>query len=169
MRRVIAAVVVLAMLAAQSDALRMNILASQFSGQNDASAGGAAIHKYPTRVTLGKKRITIYPVAVYTSRVGKFKYKVLRLSYPKRHRSIYVHVVDECARSSHDCRSNFRKAKKQGRELLDLHWTAWKPLNLKTYGLHKMKARVVGTLPRSKVKHVLTYEGKKNWVPKTWK
>lgn len=147
----------------------LRILASQFAGHADESAGGVAMHKYPTRITLRGKRIVVYPVAVYTTRVKKFKYKVLRLSYPTSKRSVYVHVVDECSQTSLDCRRNFKRARNQGRELVDLHWSVWKPLNLKKYGLHTMRGKVVGTLPRQKIKHVLTYDGKQGWVPKLWK
>lgn len=155
--------------AMQDQIAGLRILATQFPGYQDASAGGAAMHKYPIKARVGGKKVTVYPAAVYSTRVKKFKYRVLRLHNPETRRRIYVHIVDECDASSSDCRRNFKRARRTGRELLDLHWTAWKPLNLKRFGLHRMQGKVIGTLPRSKIQQALTYDGKKGWVPKKWK
>ena len=146
----------------------VRILASQFRGYDDESAGGFAMHKYAVWARVqNKKYVRLYPVAVHTSDVRRMKFKVLRIT--NGNRSIYAHVVDECDKRTHDCSVNYRLAKHMGALLTDLHVSSWKPLGLKTFGLHKLQGSVVGKVTRKQLERALTNDGKKGYVPQPWK
>jgi hypothetical protein len=138
-----------------------------------ASAGGAVLQWYPikSKVDGVGSPVKIYPVAVYTDRVHRYKYRVLVIKNPITKKKIYAHVIDECSDKSSSCKKNKRLARKRGRILLDIHRSGWKALGLSRYGLHPLKAGTVDTLSRknSVVRSVLTNDGKKGYVAKGWK
>jgi hypothetical protein len=147
------------------------VLGSMYS-DTGASAGGAVLQLYPikSKVDGVGSRIPIYPVAVYTDRVHRYKYRVLVIKNPTSKKKIYAHVIDECSDTSSSCKKNKRLARKLGRTLIDIHKSGWKALGLSRYGLHNLKAGVVDTLSRknSVVRSVLTNDGKKGYVAKGW-
>lgn len=150
-----------------------NVLASMYSDYGESS-GGTLLWKYPQRgVYLPKvdKKVTIYPVAIYSDRVQYWKYRVLVLKNPKSNKRIFAHVVDECPRDSSSCRENKQKARKTGRILVDVHRSAWKALGLKRYKLHKLQAKYINTISRKNgsIKPVLSRDGIKGYVPTPWK
>jgi len=145
------------------------VLGSMYSDWGEG-AGGIYLWKYPLKINVSKKkRISLYPVAVYTDKVNAWKYKVLRVRNKKRNKVIYAHVVDECSSTTSSCRTNKKEARGSGKMLLDIHQRAWKALGIEnSYGLHLLDAEKVGTLGRRKLGHVLTSDGKKGYVPSRW-
>jgi len=145
-------------------------LSTMYTG--GVGAAGVNLNRYPlSRANVGPKfgRRALVPIAVHTSDVPTWKYRVLEIRSGKRR--VFGHVVDECA--SGDCPANYSKAKRRGAMLLDLHKTAWNPLGLSKMDTYAMKARVVGYLPSRRGKgdmaEVLTDDGKKGYVPSKWK
>lgn len=130
------------------------------------SAGGTYLWAYPGKMRVRGSWTRVFPVAVHTSMVKRYKYDVLQLRYKKR--SIHVHVVDQCAAG--DCSKNNRKAKKQGGILLDLHQSGMKRLRLPRWTLYTMRFTKVGTVRRQRIPSgLLSRDGKKNYVPALWK
>jgi hypothetical protein len=162
---------VVAALIAGSPCDGFRVLGSMYS-DTGASAGGAMLQWYPIRSRLDGvgSRVKIYPVAVYTDRVHRYKYRVLVIKNPSTKKKIYAHVIDECSKRSWSCTKNKRLARKLGRVLIDIHTSGWKALGLSRYGLHPLKAGTVDTLSRknSVVRSVLTSDGKKGYVAKGW-
>ena len=128
------------------------------------SAGGAELWKYPAtmRLTTGR-RVYVFPCAMYTDRVAKYKYSVWRVSIGKR--SIHCHIVDEC--DAGDCHENTWKARRLGGMLYDVHESALSQLGI---GMSLYNARVtyVGKIPRSKMGRVISSDGRRGYVPRLW-
>lgn len=148
------------------------ILASMYDGS--IAAGGVRLHDYPVKVRVpefGGSFVRVYPVALYTDRIKKYKYKLIRLTNPKTKKNIYGHVVDQCATG--DCSKNKQKARSQDAILVDVHKKAWKPLGLKTYGLHALEGKLTTskryTFKNSNVNKVTTKDGQHGYVPNMWK
>ena len=144
------------------------ILASMYYGSS--SAGGVNLSKYPIkRVTLmSGKTVNLFPIAVLPGDVQKTKYRVLEIRHGKK--KVYGHIVDTCGDG--DCWVNKWKAKKMGRMLVDIHETAWAPLGLKEFSLHKLRAKWTRTRVDRKskvIKQVLTSDGRHGYVPTGWK
>ena len=134
------------------------------------AASGSLLYKYPTRLCMQNKRcLKVYPAAVHTDVVRQHRYKVFRLRNPKTSKSIFVHVTDECSKTSSSCKTNHRKAKKMGGLLIDLHQMGMKPLGMKAWSLYKMQFKEMGKIVPTKMKPVLSYNGKKRYVPCSWK
>lgn len=129
-------------------------------------AGGTYLWAYPSTVRIKGRQVRVYPVAVHTSLVSKYKYDIFRLKYKKR--TIHVHVVDECA--SGDCKKNNRQARRSNAVLIDLHQSAMNALRMYKWSLYSMRFKKIGTLKRSKIpKRVLSPDGRKGYVPRRWK
>ena len=133
-------------------------------------AAGVLLDRYPYQMRMqsaGKR--TVFPVAVHTKDVSRYKYKILEIRSGARR--VFAHVVDECAAG--DCDTNYRKARNAGATLLDLHKTMWSALGLKKMDIHKMKARVVAYVPpkrgKGQMAPVLTADGRRGYVPNNWK
>lgn len=142
------------------------VLGSMYA-DTGAAAGGLKLGAYPVRLQIGCRRMTLYPVAVYTDKVQQWKYSILKIRYKKR--SIYAHVVDECSSSTSSCRENKAKARGSGRMLIDIHQRAWKQLGIDaTYGLHILEAKKIGKAGRKQLQKYLTDDGKQDYVPKQW-
>lgn len=133
-------------------------------------AGGVWLNKYPSkRVYIHKirKSVRLYPVAVYSDRVRRLKYKVIQLK--KGSTRIFAHVVDECG--SGDCHTNKWIARKRGAVLFDLHRSAWNAMRFKEpriiYGI---TYTVVGTISRKNksIDRLLTKDGRQGYVPGVW-
>lgn len=164
--------VALAMLCLGSPVHAFRVLGSMYADTGE-SAGGAILNKYPVRPYVDgvHKKVKIYPIAVYTDRVHRWKYNIMILKNPKTKQKIYGHVIDECWQGSSSCKKNKRLARKSGRMLVDIHKSAWKALGLKSFGLHHLKAGYVDTLSRKNkaIRKVLSSDGKKGYVAKGWK
>lgn len=150
-----------------------SVLGSMYDDSGE-SAGGASLWAYPIKgVYLPKagKKATLYPVAVYSDKVGFWKYRVISIRNPATKKRIFGHVIDECSKNASSCRKNKRIARKTGRVLVDIHQSAWKALGLKRYGLYKLEARYVNTISRKNkaMKSVLTAGGRHGYVPSPWK
>jgi hypothetical protein len=144
-------------------------LVSQFN-EWGATASGSLLHKYPAKLCLERSScLRVYPAAVHTNMVRKFRYKVLLLKNPKTSKSLFVHITDECDKNTSSCARNHKKAKRMGGLLIDLHQTGMKPLGIRSWSLYKMKYRTVGRIPPNKMERVLSYDGKKRYVPSAWK
>ena len=159
---------VLSLLAMAPEASSFKILASMYCGSS--SSGGVDLSKYPIKQATLKtgKRVNVYPVAVLPGDVKKSKYRVLEIRHGKK--KTYCHVVDTCG--SGDCWSNKWKAKRLGRMLVDVHQSAWKPLGLSKFTLHKLDARWTRTkidLKSNAIKQVITSDGRHGYVPPKWK
>ena len=133
-------------------------------------AAGVRLNQYPYQMRMksaGKRKV--FPVAVHTKDVSRYKYKILEIRSGSRR--VFAHVVDECAAG--DCDTNYSKARNAGATLLDLHKSMWGPLGLSKMDMHKMKARVVAYVPpkrgRGQMAPVLTADGKRGYVPNNWK
>lgn len=165
-------VLIFVLLLVARDVWSFKILGSMYADYNEA-AGGAGLWKYPlrTRLPYSKKRVSIYPVAVYSDKVKFWKYKVLKIKNPKTKKYVYGHVVDECPYSSSSCSENKWKARRRGMILIDIHQSAWRPLGLKRMDLHKLKGKHVYTISRTNkaMKPVLTTDGEKGYVKSLWK
>jgi hypothetical protein len=148
------------------------VLASMY-GDSGVSAGGAVLDRYPITPWIpgAHRRARLYPVAVYTDRVRKWKYSVIVLKNPKSKKKVYGHIVDECSKTSSSCRKNMKRARQMGRTLVDIHKSAWRALGLKRFGLHPLKAGYVNTISRKNgaMRPVLSNDGKKGYVAKGWK
>ena len=152
-----------------SDALpRGKAIATYYTGT--IGAGGVSLNKYPSKyvyIHRIKKSVRLYPVAVYSNRVQKMKYKVVRLK--KGTKYIFAHVVDECADG--DCHKNRYIAKKNNAILFDLHRSAWKAMGFKTPTIERgLLYTIVGKITRhnGSIKGLLTREGQSDYVPKKW-
>jgi hypothetical protein len=147
-----------------------DVLATMYRGR--LGAGGTDLNKYPTKVAVGGKSVDVYPVAVYSDRVGKFKYNVLRLTNKKNGKVAYGHVTDECADG--DCHDNKSLARKRGDVLVDIHSSMWKALKLDSFGIHNLRGSVVTrkryTYKNSAgIRRVTTKDGMRGYVPNKWK
>jgi len=145
-------------------------LSTMYTG--DIGAAGVKLNNYPVyRVNVGNRfdRRTLFPVALHSKDVQAYKYKILEIR--NGNKRIFGHVVDECAAG--DCDENYRKAKKRGAKLVDVHKTAWKPLGLRDFTIHDLRARVVGYVPSKRgsgaMDSVLTSDGRKGYIPSNWK
>ena len=159
---------VLSLLVLTSEVTSFKILASMYSGSS--SSGGVDLSKYPIKQATLKngKRVNLYPVAVLPGDVKKSKYRVLEIRHGKK--KAYCHVVDTCG--SGDCWTNKWKAKRLGRMLVDVHQSAWKPLGLGKFTLHRLDAKWTRTkIDRNSkaIKQVITSDGKHDYVPPRWK
>lgn len=161
-----------AVLALAPSAAGFRVLGSMYSDKGE-SAGGAVLDRYPILPWIpgAHRRARLYPVAVYTDRVRRWKYSVIVLKNPNTKKKIYGHVIDECPKTSQSCRKNMRLARTMGRTLVDIHKSAWRALGLKRYGLHTLKAGYVNTISRKNraMRPVLSQDGKKGYVAKGWK
>lgn len=143
-------------------------LATYYTGST--GAGGVSLNKYPSKyvyIHRIKKSVRLYPVAVYTNRVSKMKYKVVRLK--KGSKQIFGHVVDECADG--DCHKNKYIAEKDNAVLFDLHKSAWKAMGFKTPTVERgILYTIVGKITRhnDSIKGLLTKDGLSDYVPKKW-
>lgn len=147
-----------------------NVLATMYRGS--LGAAGTNLNQYPTRINMNGRGVDVYPVAVYSDRVQRFKYKVIRLTNKKNGRIAYGHVTDECADG--DCHDNKYEARKRGKVLIDLHSTMWKRLDLKSYDIHDLRGKFVGSTRytyknSAGIKRVTTSDGRKGYVPYKWK
>ncbi len=152
------------------NSLAFDVLATMYRGT--LGAAGTNLHKYPTRVNTNGKTITVYPIAVFSDRVRKYKYRVIRLTNKKNGRIAYGHVTDECRDG--DCSKNKTKARKNGDVLIDIHSSMWKSLDLESYGMHKLQGSVISskryTFKNSPgIKRVTTSKGRKGYVEKKWR
>jgi len=152
------------------NSLAFNVLATMYRGS--LGAAGTNLNQYPTRVNVNGRGVDVYPVAVYSDRVQRFKYKVIRLTNKKNGRIAYGHVTDECADG--DCHDNKYKARKRGKVLIDLHSSMWKRLDLKSYDIHDLRGKFVGstryTYKNSPgIKRVTTSDGRRGYVPYKWR
>lgn len=139
-------------------------------GDWGVSASGSLLHKYPIRLCMENKRcLRVYPAAVHTDMVKRHRYKVFQLQNPKTSKSIFVHITDECSKNTHSCSTNHRKAKRVGGLLIDLHQMGMKALGMKAWSLYKMKYNEMGKVVPQKMSSVLSYDGKKRYVPCSWK
>jgi len=144
-------------------------IATYYTG--NVGAGGVWLNKYPSkRVYIHNihRSKRLYPVAVYSDRVRKLKYSVIKLK--KGHRKIFAHVVDECA--SGDCHVNRWIAKKRGAVLFDLHRTTWRAMHFKSPTIVKnIRYTIVGKATRKNksIFPLLTKDGRQGYVPKKWK
>lgn len=158
------------------------------SGSEPFGSSGAFFKKYPTTVKIGGKRRKIFPAAVHSSLVKKYRYKILEVGkfdgprgkWPMKR--TFVHVVDACA--SYPCPKNHKSASKNGALLLDIQYQGAKSLGLtkntyKTYGSSRnsgsrswYKTRVVGKMDRKEMLKANLYYKKKlfncNYVPSEW-
>lgn len=133
------------------------------------SASGASLWKYPAKMRMTNGRtVRVYPGAVHTDMVKKYKYRVLQLKH-KNGRRIYVHITDECNKNSYDCKKNHRKATKMNGLLIDLHRSGMKPLKMSGWSLYKMQFNKVGKIVPKRMNKVLSYNGQKGYIPKKWK
>lgn len=147
-----------------------DVLGTMYRGR--IGAAGTDLTKYPTKVTVGKKEVPVYPVAVYSDRVGSLKYNVLKLTNKKNGKSAYAHVTDECADG--DCLQNKNIARKRGDVLVDIHSSMWDALNLDSFGIHDLRGSVVTrkryTYKNSAgIRRVTTKDGLRGYVPNKWK
>jgi len=147
-----------------------DVLATMYRGR--LGAGGTDLNKYPTKVALGSKTVDVYPVAVYSDRVGKFKYNVIRLVNKKNGKVAYGHVTDECADG--DCQENTSLARKRGDVLVDIHSSMWRSLKLDSFGIHDLRGSLVTrkryTYKNSPgIRRVTTKDGLHGYVPNKWK
>lgn len=144
-------------------------LVSQFNDWGE-TASGSLLHKYPAVLCMERNRcVRVYPAAVHTDLVRKFRYKVLKIRNPKTSKSVYVHVTDECNKNTSSCSQNHKKAKRMGGLLIDLHTMGMKPLGIKKMSLYKMQYREMGRITPTNMKSVLSQDGKKRYVPRPWK
>lgn len=157
--------VCLVILAVVHDIHAQKALVSVFAHYG-VGAGGTYLWAYPSKVRVKGRQVRVYPVAVHTSLVPKYKYDIFQLRYNKR--TIHVHVVDECA--SGDCKKNNRRAQRSNAVLIDLHQSAMNTLRMYKWTLYRMQFKKVGTVRRSKIpKRVLSPDGRKGYVPRRWK
>ena len=144
-------------------------LVSQFN-DGGVAASGSILSKYPANLCMERKRcLHVYPAAVHSSMVRRFRFKVLELQNPKSSRRIFVHITDECDKKTSSCAHNNKKANGMGGLLIDVHQMAMKPLGLKSWTLYRMRYRDMGKIPPGNMMKVLSYEGKKRYVPSAWK
>jgi len=128
------------------------------------SAGGAQLWKYPARLpTTNGKSIKVYPAAMYSDRIQKYKYSVFKVQVGKR--TVHVHIVDECADG--DCRKNSALARRHGGMLIDIHESALRTLHIGK-SLYTAKIKYIGKIPRHKMAKVLSAGGKHNYIPNKW-
>lgn len=150
------------------------VLASVFGNtkkdDNGIGAGGVNLFNFPYTRRINDRFGTrkIYPIAMYTSDIGYYKYSILEIRNGKKR--IFAQVVDECADG--DCHKNNKKAKRRNRKLIDIHKTAFRALGVND-GLTKMKARMISKSKRNirdtQMRSVLTSDGKRGWVKSNWK
>jgi hypothetical protein len=128
------------------------------------SAGGAYLWKYPAtmRMTNGKS-VYVYPAAMYSDRVSKYKYAVFKIQIGKR--AVHVHIVDECADG--DCHANMRTARRRGGMLYDVHESAMSALKIGE-DLYSARVTYVGKIPRKNMGKVISSGGRKVYIPKKW-
>lgn len=133
------------------------------------SASGSLLWKYPARMRMTNGRsVRVYPAAVHTDMVKKYRYSVLQLKN-RNGRRIYVHITDECNKRSYDCKKNHKKAKNMNGLLIDLHRSGMKPLKMRGWSLYRMQFKKIGKIVPKRMNTVLSYNGKKNYIPKNWK
>ncbi len=134
------------------------------------SAGGVFLHKYPLclKTSKGKCKM-LYPVAVYTPMVKNLKYSIVKIKVGKK--SIWGHIVDECPRNSGSCNANQKKAGRKGAILLDVYKSAWPSLGISlSKGIYDAKVSFITKRSRKSklTRRVLTPDGKRAWLDKSW-
>ena len=161
--------ILLALVSPSSAAPRQGrAIATYYTGS--VGAGGVNLNKYPSKnvyLPRIRKSVKLFPVAVYSDRVRNMKYQVVQLR--KNGKSIYGHVVDECADG--DCHHNSQIARRAGAVLFDLHRSAWKAMGFKSPTIEKkLVYKIVGKITRKNraIGDLVTSDGKKNYVPRMW-